>query len=63
MAHDSTLDNDELLCLEHDQYVRQVNDSGVPLWMLDMYQLSLLYEEVDNSARHETDTDHITHAG
>lgn len=44
------LDHDDLLCLEHDEYIRQVNESGYPLWMLDMYQVSLMYEEVGKPA-------------
>ena len=33
----SLLSNDEYLCLLHAEYIRQVTESGVPLWTLQYY--------------------------
>lgn len=31
------LSNDEILCLEHGEFMRQVSESGVPIHLLRMY--------------------------
>lgn len=33
-----SLDRDTLLCIEHMEYMRQVTESGVPLWVAQMYE-------------------------
>jgi hypothetical protein len=46
------LSPDDLLCLEHERYIQMVTDSGIPLWVLDLYHLeSLMYEEVERNTR------------
>lgn len=35
------LSRDELLEQEHERYLRQVSESGIPLWVIDMYGFPL----------------------
>ena len=29
--------NDDALCAQHDEYIKQVTESGMPIWMMDFY--------------------------
>lgn len=37
-SDEGVLDRDALLCEEYDEYIRQVFESGVPLWVLGYYE-------------------------
>jgi len=32
-----SLSRDELLAIQHEEYIQRVSDSGIPLWVLDYY--------------------------
>ena len=40
----------ESLCKQHQEYINQIHQSGLPLWMAEQYEASLLLEhqEIDN---------------
>lgn len=32
-----TRSQEEILAEQHEQYIQMVNDSGIPIWLLDLY--------------------------
>lgn len=41
LSSKESISRDELLCLEHELYLRQVSESGIPLWVIEQYGLPL----------------------
>ena len=48
---------DEILAQEHENYIKIVNESGMPKWMYDMYTNHIL-REYDNYLKQEQDEEH-----
>jgi hypothetical protein len=41
----SDLSIDDILSIEHDLYIRTIHESGIPLWVLDLYSSSCVLQE------------------
>lgn len=54
-GRDNSLSNDEELCRQHEDYMKKVTESGMPLWMADMYKEMLTYNQ-PKPINHEPDS-------
>jgi hypothetical protein len=55
------LNNEDILMQEHEEFLKQVSESGVPLWLLQYYGYQtqkLIYE--DNQKTDQSDADKHT---
>jgi len=49
MSATRNISQDNLLESLHHSFIKQVNESGVPLWYIHLYDNALLYEEVERN--------------